>query len=831
DRTGVARTLISIGAVHRAQGNYVPALEQYQRGLKISEEVGDKSTVATALHNIGSVHWPLGNYAEAMENYRKSLKLKEELGDRPGIAATLNNIGIIHQLQSDYAQALEYYRRSLKISEELGSRPNLSMILNNIGNLYRNQENYAQALEYYRKSLKIKEELGDRLGIAFTLTNLGNLYNAQDQYPEALEQHQKSLKISEEMGDRPGLSRTLSSIGNVYISQGRYAEALEPYQRSLKIAEEAGDKAGVALIMQSLAFLYYGQGDYLRASEHCERSTELATQTGRRDILVQSQALAGPAYFALKQFDRARRSLAESIALIEALSTQVAGGGPARQRFFESKVSPYQAMVDLETAEKRFPEAFAYAQRLKGRILLDLLQNGRVNIDKSASPAEREQEQQLSRRLVLLNRQLSGERAKSQPDPARLTGLEEDQRKARLEFEAFQTTLYTSHPELKVQRGEMRPISLDDAAALIPNRRTAILDFVVTDAQVHLFVLTRDGSAPVTLKTYAVEIQSKVLAEKVERFRRRLANKDFDYQGLARELYTLLLKPAEPQLRNKTSLIISPDRSLWDLPFQVLQPREGHYLIEDAAISYVPSLSVLRETRLARRKRAARAGARLLALGNPELGRESIERAKFSLMGEALDPLPEAAAQVEALGRLYGPKRGQVYTGASASESVVKELASQYRILHLATHGILNDINPMYSHLMLATTSGKSEEDGLLEAWEIMNLDLNADLVVLSACETARGRVGVGEGVIGLTWALFVAGCPTTVVSQWKVESTSTTALMVEFHQGFKTRFDTPKSALSTAEAMRQASLKLMRNPQYRHPFFWGGFVVVGDGN
>jgi len=137
----------------------------------------------------------------------------------------------------------------------------------------------------------------------------------------------------------------------------------------------------------------------------------------------------------------------------------------------------------------------------------------------------------------------------------------------------------------------------------------------------------------------------------------------------------------------------------------------------------------------------------------------------------------------------------------------------------------------MYSHVMLSQTPAKDDEDGLLEAWEMMNLDLNADLVVLSACETARGRVGAGEGVIGMTWALFVAGCPRTVVSQWKVEASSTTALMVEFHKKFKTRYGGRQPAVSTAEAMRQAALKVMKNPEYAHPFYWGGFVVVGDGN
>jgi len=172
---------------------------------------------------------------------------------------------------------------------------------------------------------------------------------------------------------------------------------------------------------------------------------------------------------------------------------------------------------------------------------------------------------------------------------------------------------------------------------------------------------------------------------------------------------------------------------------------------------------------------------------------------------------------------MYGAKASKVYVGAEAREEVLKAESSNYRILQLATHGILNNASPMYSHVVLAQ-SDNAKEDGLLEAWEIMQMDLQADLVVLSACETARGRIGAGEGVIGLTWALFVAGCPTTVVSQWKVESSSTTELMLAFHHNLKT-------GATKGEAMRQAALKLMANNKYDHPFYWAGFIVVGDGN
>jgi CHAT domain-containing protein len=156
---------------------------------------------------------------------------------------------------------------------------------------------------------------------------------------------------------------------------------------------------------------------------------------------------------------------------------------------------------------------------------------------------------------------------------------------------------------------------------------------------------------------------------------------------------------------------------------------------------------------------------------------------------------------------------------------IVKKEAGQAAILHFATHGILNDASPMYSHLALA--QGDTNEDGLLEAWELMRLDLKADFVVLSACETARGRFGASEGVIGLTWALFVAGVPSTVVSQWKVESASARDLMLDFHRQLRAPASA-KAKMTRAEALRRAALKVMKNPETSHPFYWAGFVLVG---
>jgi CHAT domain-containing protein len=334
------------------------------------------------------------------------------------------------------------------------------------------------------------------------------------------------------------------------------------------------------------------------------------------------------------------------------------------------------------------------------------------------------------------------------------------------------------------------------------------------------------------LQVYTLAVKAADVAERAERFRQQLAEDDLDFQPLARALYDLLLKPAQSQLQNKTTLVIVPDGTLWNLPFQALQSAAGRYLLEEHAIFYAPSLTVLREMVKAHRQPTKRAQSQstLLAFGNPAVSKQTAEGVRRVALDEKLEPLPEAEKQVSELARLYGLSQSRVYTGADAREDRAKREAGNYRILQFATHGILNNGSPMYSHLVLARAEGDSNEDGLLEAHEMMKLNLHADMVVLSACETGRGRIGAGEGLIGMSWALFVAGSATTIASQWKVESASTNELMLEFHRNLKSGSEDAQMQITKARALQQAALKLMRDGRYAHPFYWAGFVVMGDG-
>ena len=284
------------------------------------------------------------------------------------------------------------------------------------------------------------------------------------------------------------------------------------------------------------------------------------------------------------------------------------------------------------------------------------------------------------------------------------------------------------------------------------------------------------------------------------------------YRESPRALYARLLGPVAAALRNKKRLVIVPDGPLWELPFQALVSPGGKHLIEEATVFYAPSLAAAREMRSLPRA-PADASRTLLAIGAPARSAAS------------LPVLPEASRELRQVGEVYGARASEVLMGEQADKQRWKAEAPHYRILHLAAHGVLDSNNTLSSFLDL-NRAGGDMEDNVLSAREILKMRLRADVAVLSACEMARGKYRFGEGMIGMSWAFLIAGTPTTVVSQWKVDSASTSQMMVALHKNLKSHPDFS----GKADALRAAALALLENPRYKHPFYWAGFVVVGDG-
>lgn len=307
-------------------------------------------------------------------------------------------------------------------------------------------------------------------------------------------------------------------------------------------------------------------------------------------------------------------------------------------------------MVSLVLTLKRTNEAFSFAERGKGRTIVDVVEHGRSPVVKAMTVEERQQERHFRTEMASLNAQLQRETQSGKPDSKHLNDLRDRLKKSRIDYELFKTSLYAVHPELRVQRVEMQPVDAEEARALLPEARGgALVEFVVTDEVTHLFVLTADG-----LRSHTLPVKRTDLKRRVNDFRQLMADRRVEFQPAGRQLFDLLLGPAQAQLSGKTSLVIIPDDALWELPFQALLTRSNRYLIEESAISYAPSLTGLREMKARTARRASFAATTLLAFGNPALDARTVERARLAYRDEKLAPLPEAEREVRTLGEWYG---------------------------------------------------------------------------------------------------------------------------------------------------------------------------------
>ncbi|MCM3900105.1 MAG: CHAT domain-containing protein [Pyrinomonadaceae bacterium] len=824
----LVRSLTQRGDRYRIRGESDASLRCLQLAQAVAEKIGDELGIARVWVILGMLRVVQNDYEEALPFGQRALAIYEAAGNRLGVAVALSVLSHTYHMLGDFRHAFESASKSLRLAEELNNQRRIADALSELAHVYDFQNNYQQALAYFERELLIYKELGDTLQIAILQFGITDYREKLGHYDLALENHRDLLKQTEGFGDQAGAAIIRLSIAKIHAARGRYGEARDYYRQSLQAFEAANSKQAVVATLVPMSDSYLAEGKYSEALPLAERAVTLSRQNGWQLDLWLALTSLGYCQLGLNRPIEARQAFAEAVSIFETLRGQTAGGDEERQRYFEGGLRAHHGRLGLLVKESTPQEALAFAERTKARVLLDVLQQGRVSIQKAMTLEEREQERRLKSELTRLNTQLARATQSDQPDRLRLNELTPRVGKARLNYEAFQSSLYAAHPELKVHRGEASIIKAEELTALLSDTNSAVLEYVVTAEATYLFAVTKAKGQPATdVQLFTIPIKRAQLVQQTESFRQQLAGRDLGFRTSAHQLYDLLLKPAQALLRGKPGLVIVPDDKLWELPFQALLADDQRFLIESSAISYAPSLTVLREMQRNRRSSEA-ATSILLALGNPAIGQETIELAETVLRDGKLSPLPEAEQEVRALGRIYGSPRSKVYIGAEAREDRVKTEAGQARILHFATHGTLNNAAPMYSHLVLA--QGNKNDDGLLEAWELMALDLKADLAVLSACETARGRFGAGEGMIGLTWALFVAGVPTTVVSQWKVESASTRDLMVSFHGGLISPPRVGKAKATKTEALRQAALKLLKSPETSHPFYWAGFVLVGDG-
>lgn len=808
DRT-IVPGLTGLGIVEAQRGDLLTGTKLLLQAQQVAEPLNDPSALQPALANLAITYRRLGDLdaAEASANHALSLALAMKRQEPE--SRVYNTLGLIAAGRGQLTTALDYFTRSLELKEDDGGRGTreIANTLSNMGALYSEVGDYDQAHVYFQRALKTVDRPGAEWesSTATQLSNAGNALLVLGKRVEARAAFDRALALAERAKDGLTYTAVLYNMGNLSRDEGRLDDAIDFHRRALEIRAQGGNRLSQIESLSELTRLMLARGAVDEASALVNQSLALAEAAGVPAGVARAQVFRGEVLEAQGRPDEALAAYEAAIQAVEMLRDQAIGGSQGRQVFLSWRLAPYLGVAALHAKAGRGFDALLSIERARARTLLDIMSVGRP-VARSLTADEQVRERTLDAAVVSASTLLTTARGARVPNQARVAQLEAALAAARRERQTFLDQLEAARPDLKLARGAAPLLSRDHLTTLLP-AGTAVAEFVIEPARTWVYLIKAGPDGP-DIRVHGLSADANTLTALADRFADQVATRDLGFNATSRQLYATLFGPHEAWLEGVRHLILVPDGALWRVPFQALQSARGQYLIERTAVSYTPSLSALDVLRSRQQQRSRTAAPFLLALGDPDLATAS-----------APTRLPEAVREVEAIGRLYGRGRSAVFVGANASESALRANISRAQVVHVATHGVLEDVSPMYSHLVLAG------DDGRLDARELVALDIPAELVVLSACETARGKVGGGEGIIGLSWSLFAAGASTAVVSQWAVDSASTTTLMIGFHGQLLGRGG---SRLTAPHALRASALAIMRDPRYRHPFYWAGFIAIG---
>lgn len=830
-----AQSLNSLGVLARQSGDLDAAEDYLTRGEEIRRRLAPESPDrAKSLMNLGNLAADRGDLEQAEALQRQALAMFERTVPENGIiVGCLHNLVDLAQQRGDLAAADELLRRILAFHEGKGTEPELWEIwyaLNALGDLASTRNDLDAAQAYYRRALPIAELKPRAPGLAITLGNLGNVALQQGDFAAARSFLRRSQEITERLApESVDAADGLRDLARLEMKGGgNLAEAERLLRRALSILEkEAPESLWTAAVLRDQGEIAVRRGRLPEAIGLYRRALALLSRLAPGSIeeagvlhqLGRAERLAG----------RSQEGIQDLCRAVDVLDRQRSrlGGTPEAKISFEASLGDYyhaclEGLLDLG----RPTEAFHVLERGRARSFLALLAERDVRLQDLPPQiaAERRRVNAEYDRVVSRLAPLSAGR-----DNAEIERLTVELRDLRTRQEEILARTRRASPRSAALQ-DPQPLDLAGArAALDPG--TVLLEYAVGRERTWLFAVQPADAAGPGLSVFPVAINGKKLRKEVESFRLLLKDPgsgSAEVQARARRLYDLLVRPAEARIAGAKRILVSADGPLHTLPFAAL--RHGNrYLVEEKPVHSVLSATVYGELARSRPLRRNPGEERLIAFGDPAYGSPAPGTAatpkdRQAVQRLALQPLPLSGREVKSIAALY--PNAQVYLGREATEERAKSLGPESNLIHFACHGLLDERFPLNSALVLAQPERRAEggDNGLLQAWEIFeSLRLDADLVTLSACDTALGREMAGEGLVGLTRAFQYAGARSVVATLWGVADVSTARFMESFYRHLR-------AGRTKDEALRAAQMDQIRKKTgASHPFHWAAFQLTGD--
>lgn len=584
ERAGVAAVYGNMGTAYYSQGEFDRARGLYQKSLDLASEIGNKYIAANQLGNLGAIAFVSGDYDRALEMQQQSLAVKQTIQEFDNSVATSHQvIAAIYMAQGDLLKSIASTNLGLALPKI--SEANQATLLNNLGAAHFALGNHSTALEYYQKSLATREKLQEKSNIATSLLNIADVYLAQTDRPNnvaaALENATRALALTESVGAKPAQVISLTKLGAIALRQQDYQRAADFLGKAFALAEAIGDKRSQANILVHLSQAQTNLNQIDKALDSAQRAARIAGDLKAVEQLWTAQQAIARVYRKTGDAPAAEANYRKSIETLETLRERANAGGAQQNQFFNNRTGAFNELVELLVEKGKYAAALDFAERAKARTLLDILQNGRAQINKQMTAAELAREKKLNLRASELNARIARHKAVEKPDAARLAELETELKQARFELEAFETEIYASHAALRSQRGELKFFDANKIGEILPRADSAAIHFVANEKNLLAFVLTKNQTSP---KVFRLNLTRAETSLKTEELRRAIAERA-TFEPLARELYDRLLAPLEKELVGINELVIVPDGALWNLPFQALKTTQDKFLLELRAVS------------------------------------------------------------------------------------------------------------------------------------------------------------------------------------------------------------------------------------------------------